>query len=222
MTMLSAKATVGSLRKYIAADALDADLASLTQKGLVERDGDSFQVTEKGVAQFDLAQTFFSPTNVLEFFKVDPALPTAKTMSCFELLLLLKSSGWQEECITASKQIPPYRGGSDKRVYYHKTSQRGGLSQAYLYALVASENLVSRRGEIHYFQSDAYYKALVELPVDQAALLRPGQSAASYKAAVHKKETAPRGGGAIQDDPSHASLRLEDEGSRGADLFYSY
>ena len=48
MTMLSAKATVGSLRKYIAADALDADLASLTQKGLVERDGDSFQVTEKG------------------------------------------------------------------------------------------------------------------------------------------------------------------------------
>ena len=99
------------------------------------------------MAQFDLAQTFFSPTNVLEFFKVDPALPTAKTMSCFELLLLLKSSGWQEECIMASKQIPPYRDGSDKRVYYHKTSQRGGLSQAYLYALVASENLVSRRGE---------------------------------------------------------------------------
>lgn len=212
MTMLSAKATVGSLRKYIAADALDADLVSLTQKGLVERDGDSFQVTEKGVAQFDLAQTFFSPTNILEFFKVDPALPTATTMSCFELLLLLKSSGWQECCVRVSKQIPPYRDGSDKRVYYHQNSQRGGLSQPYLYALVTSENLLSHGGEIHYFQSDAYYKALVELPVGQAALLRPGQSAASYKAAVHKKARDPRGGGAILDDPSHTALGLEDEG----------
>ena len=165
------------------------------------------------VAQFDLAQTFFSPTNVLEFFKVDPALPTAKAMTCFELLLLLKSSGWIECCVAASKQIPPYHASSEKVIYYHKNSQRGGLSQVYLYALVTSENLLSKGGQIHYFQSDAYYKAFVELPVDQAALLRPGQSAASYKAAVHKKEAAPkRGGDAIQGDPSHVPLCLEDEG----------
>ena len=51
----------------------------------------------------------------------------------------------------------------------------------YLAALLSSERLIQEGGCIHYFQSNAYYIALLGLPTHMAVCLQPDMSAADYK-----------------------------------------
>eukprot|EP00435_Cladocopium_sp_Y103_P014366 s3181_g3.t1 len=57
--------------------------------------------------------------------------------------------------------------------------------------VMANENvLIQEGGCIHYFQSNAYYKALLGLPLHLAVRLRPDMSAAAYKKELRKDSAA--------------------------------
>lgn len=103
-------------------------------------------------------------------------------MSPMELLFALMDSGWVEQCVKKSRKLRPFTQQSDKLIFYHAASESGGLHRFYLMALLDSKSIFEKGiSEIHYFQSEEYYKTLINCKPSIACSIMPNRPAAEYK-----------------------------------------
>ena len=172
----------GSSRKYLR-DGGDDGIAELLSLGFVRFDqehGDSIKATHDALRAMHLTQVFDSPVPIYEYH---PAQHLADTdMSSFELLLKLLASGWQERRVSTKSKRVPYHRGDEKIVLLHDRSPLSGL---YLRALLRSEELFAKNiCEIHHFQSEAYYRALLDCDASQAGQIKPGLGLQEYKSVI--------------------------------------
>jgi len=129
-----------------------------------------------------------------------------------ELLFALMDSGWEEKCVQKSTRIPPFTAESDKHVFYHTSSETGGLHRFYLMALLKSEDIFSKGvTSIHYFQSEEYYKTLIQCSEEIAMILQPNRPAAEYKLLKDGGTTTHRQRGAVR-------MLLDDDDADGSVL----
>ena len=99
-----------------------------------------------------------------------------------ELILLLGDLGWADQQQNKSRRVPPYVRSGPK-IWYQSAGCK--ISKLYLRALIAAPdlfNLDSGITEIHHFQPQAYYKALLR----ECAVL-PNLPLHYYKIAMEKK-----------------------------------
>jgi len=92
-----------------------------------------------------------------------------------ELVLCLAAAGWQDTVHSKTRKIDPYTQGS-RKVWYHHDGQK--TSKLYLQALLlAPQFFANGLVEIQHFQSQAYYKSIL----DGCTGVLPNQPLAYYK-----------------------------------------
>ena len=184
--MISAKAIVGGSEKFFAEVEHDSQdfskllkqkwIACVDNSGCICDDSNFYQVTKAGMSAVSFSQKYTKKGCILNYTS-DPA-PSMTHMTVIDLIMQLKPHGWQVSLLENKRTCAPYIAGRDKIIYCYRG---GGLGTDYLKALLSSDKLIQEGGCSHYFQSNAYYKALLGLPVRIAVCLQPDMSAAHYK-----------------------------------------
>ena len=198
--MISVEAFEGKRGHYFpsdTSDGADSDLQRLLDLKLVVRldasgslneDGECCQVTKSGLAQFTMGQRYVNPISIFQY-ESNPPPPAAK-MTAIDLLVSLRKAGWKEMYVNAGQRrgCEPYTKDSPKMAFYHKS-----LSIQYLKCLLelGAGEFVQLGGMIHHFQSNAYYRALLGLPTQQALKLVANQPAKAYKKLQKEHEHGP-------------------------------
>ena len=130
-------------------------------------------------------------------------------MSPMELLFALMDCGWVEQCVRKSRKLRPFTQQSQKLIFYHAASESGGLHRFYLMALLDSKNIFEKGiSEIHYFQSEEYYKTLINCKPSLAGSIMPNRPAAEYKRLKQGQSDADRPfqGRMLLDDDAEGTL----------------
>ena len=139
--------------------------------------GDSVVATRAATSAIFLTQSFVWANSLLEYTSDPP--PTEENMTIFDLLVALRAEGWVEKELSKKSKCDPYREGKDKVIYYHCSS---ALCKFYLRALWKSKDIFKKQIlEIHYWQLESYYRALLECNVEQAKAIRPNQPMGYYR-----------------------------------------
>ena len=104
----------------------------------------------------------------------------------FEAMLELTKRGWYYTQQTASRRLPAYRAGTEKRWFFHKT-----ICGYYLRVLLVSEKLFTLGlRDIYHFQASTYYRTLLYMMRHPHHLndVKPWQSHAYYKVLQQQAE----------------------------------
>ena len=131
------------------------------------------------------------------------------TSTVFGLLIKLLQDGWRERGFaTKTGRLPPYTPGGERILVYHTGSPN--VSRLYLECLWSAEELFSKGvREIHHFQSEMYYRTLMDCEVHQSARVRPNLQVDAYRELLGMKPRRPRAGRGH----GSAMAAIEDEGS---------
>ena len=127
-----------------------------------------------------MVHLYHTPIGVCEYMSKARVQNELDDHTVFDLLLALLQNGWREVGTPSKGRVPPYKHGSAKTVYYHTASAT--LSKLYLRCLLQADNLFAKGvDEIHVFQLEIYYRALLQCNDSQAKHIVPHLKAAAYR-----------------------------------------
>lgn len=174
-------AVEGNLGKhYLAVNNQDEHFLQLRNLGFIkylEDTGDSIVATKKALHAVQPTLVYFSPAHTHEY--MSDTVPAEPNMTVIDLLLALLVAGWSEKGFPPKKSVEPYRIGAEKHVFYHTGS---ALCKFYLRALLNSETIFAKGiVAIYYWQSEAYYRTLLECDAAHVHLVRPSLTLKEYK-----------------------------------------
>lgn len=135
-----------------------------------------------------MGQRYVNPIPIFEYVSNPP--PPAAKMTAIDLLVSLRKAGWKEMYVNSGQRrgCEPHTKDSPKMAFYHKS-----LSIPYLKCLLelGGGEFVQLGGMIHHFQNNAYYRALLGLPTEQALKLVASQPAKAYKKLQKEHDRGP-------------------------------
>ena len=181
-----------------------------------EESGDCIVATQAALKAVQLTQLFHCPAEIKQYCS-DPE-PHETDMTVMDLMYALLRDGWEDKGMpTKSPECIPYKAGSKRVVYYHNGSL---LGKNYLRALRNSEEILKKPGisqsGIHYWQSEGYYRALLECTAENSHLVKPQLKLNDYKRIM--KGLAPSDAKLdLHGTGSRTDLQLEDEEGASAD-----
>ena len=163
-----------------------AAFEELSSKGLaclLDEASGRIAATNKAAQRLAVSQKFTGPTSICKYVSmarsashVDPA-----ELSAFDLLVSLIDSGWSERATAGkSKRLTPYRSDGEKLLFYDSCSKL--ISKPYLVCLLQADKLFAKGiSEVHHFQPEMYYKALLHCEAEDAARITPNCAGGYYR-----------------------------------------
>lgn len=160
----------------------EPQLEELLAKGYVQKmtllgnlDHPYFTLTALGRSFFQPSMKVEKPIPLMQFKRMNIGDDLSNYTGA-ELVLHLAKLGWRDVDQKKSKKIPPYTAEGDK-VWYKSSGAR--ISRLYLRALAVSNQRFreSSINELHHFQSQAYYRCIV----DGIPGVKPNQPLNFYK-----------------------------------------
>ena len=156
----------------------------LQGKGLakfVDEDLNRIAATARAASRLAVLQLFKGPTPICQHISRARAARDLDQASIFDLLVMLLSSGWSEQLIDGkSRCCLPYESGAPKTVFLNKWAKH--ISRPYLTCLLRSDEIFAKGvNSIAHFETDVYYRALLQSDPERARRIQPGCKAHVYR-----------------------------------------
>eukprot|EP00435_Cladocopium_sp_Y103_P052226 s335_g16.t1 len=183
----------------------------------------SFQILPRGLSGLVLMQTATCCGGVSTYKRTSPSVPvsdmkdqdaiaTLETLTRWELQLLLVEEGW-EDVYSRKRKLPPITADTFKGVeteikptyFYDHT-----LGKGYLMCLVLISRLLGKGlRELHHFQLQSYYSALIDSLQSNPGILDqvlPNQPLAFYKEQKTRNQSAAQQRRGLKRKANHESF----------------
>ncbi|CAE7449883.1 chk1, partial [Symbiodinium sp. CCMP2592] len=202
--LLEAGATEAATQNhvFIQDDDHEQSFAELRASGLAtwaDETSGRIAATRKAASCAGIAQLYHGPSEVCEYVascqEGQDTETSDSTSTVFDLLIRLLRDGWKERGLATKggrRPPPPYTQGGERILVYHTGSQN--IGRLYLECLCSADELFEKGiKEIHHFQTEMYYRTLMECEPHQSASVRPHQKVAVYRELLGMKPRAGRG-----------------------------
>ena len=137
--------------------------------------------TQRAASALAILQLFEGPAPVYSYMSSARLEGNVAEASVFDLLLMLVHNGWTEQAVAGkSRRCLPFAPRGQKVFFLDRSARH--ISRFYLICLLKADDLFAKGvTAIAHFQTDAYYKALMDCEAAQAKLIQPDCKAAEYK-----------------------------------------